>query len=100
MNAFKKDAPPHKYAQELAKNFIYSNGSCYFLPQLTSKKSWADAKKFCESIGTNNYSSLYSFENNKKEFDQIVKLLELYYNNSNARVISFYIGLTFNNRSN
>lgn len=88
-----------KYAKELAKSFFYLNGSCYYLSPLTMKKSWLDSKKFCESIGSNAYSSLYSYENNTKEFDYLLRMLEHYYNSSNAKVISFYIGLTLNDKS-
>jgi hypothetical protein len=90
---------PGKYAEELAKQFYYLNGSCYYLPAQQTKKTWSDSRNYCSLIGSNTFSSLYSYENNKNEFEMVVKLLEKYYDKSNVKELSFYIGLSYFNQS-
>lgn len=90
---------PRKYAEELSKHFHYSNGSCYYLPPPQSRKTWHDSKTYCENIGTNTYSSLYSYAESL-EYEFVLKLLESYYEKSKARAdISFNIGLNYSNHS-
>lgn len=90
---------PKKYSEELSKSFYYSNGSCYYLPPVQSKKTWLDSKNHCELIGSNDNSGLYSFENNSLEYDFVIDILEKYFIKSNAKELSFYISLSLSNQS-
>jgi len=98
---FLKSNQPRKYAEELSKYFHYSNGSCYYLPPYQSRKTWLDSKLYCENIGTNQYSSLYSFAYSKQpEYELVIKMLENYYNKSKAHAdLSFNVGLKYSNHS-